>query len=77
MRIASIQLHGVMFGGDEHQFAIHFDTGADRVTMTRFHLRWIVTQMKRQRHLAFDRAFLLVKDHCGRVGQGNVLQADA
>ena len=45
--------------------------------MARFDLCRIVTQMKRQRHLAFDRAFLFVKDHGRGVGQGYVLQADA
>src|SRR3990167_7255369 len=69
LRIAAIQLYGVVFGGDEHQFAADFDARADGVAMAGFDLGRIVTQMKRQRHLAFDRTFLFVEDH-GRCRSG-------
>ncbi|MNP59830.1 hypothetical protein D3C76_1548580 [compost metagenome] len=66
-----------MFGGDEHQLAVHFDAGAHGITMAGLDLGWIITEVERQRDLAFDRAALLIEHHRRGVGQGNVLQAHA
>jgi hypothetical protein len=38
LRVFAIELHGMMFSGDEQQLAVNFNARADGVAMTRFDL---------------------------------------
>src|ERR1700712_1204867 len=52
------QVHSVALGADQQQLAIDLDPRADGIGVTGLYLLLIVGQVKRQRHLAFDRAIL-------------------
>ncbi|MNL88586.1 hypothetical protein D3C87_2183820 [compost metagenome] len=59
----------MVFGGDEHQFAVDFNARIHRVTVVGLYRQRVIAEIEGQRHLAFDRASLLVNDFRRGIGQ--------